>query len=117
MCLITATATVGAAAVGQFILVKTPAAVVVSAADTDVCYGITQESGAIGASISVGIHGPTRATGSAAIAKGAKLAPDAAGKVKTAQAADQVIGEALEACTADGHTFEIFLNKSINVLA
>ena len=110
--------TVGASALTQFKLCKTVGALVVSAADTDVCYGIIQvDADAAATNVPVVIFGQTRAIGSGAISKGAKLAPDAAGKVKTAAAADQVVGEALEACTADGHEFEIFFQKSINVLA
>jgi hypothetical protein len=107
----------GATALTQFALVKTPAGLVVSAADTDVVLGVVQDGAAIGARAAVTIFGQTKAIASGPIVVGARICPDAAGKVKTAAAADLVCGIALSAAGADGDEIDIFFNPSTVVLA
>lgn len=109
--------TTGATILGQYRLVKTPAALVVSAADTDVCVGVTQSGAAVGAQAEVCIFGETKAIASGAITKGARLAPDAGGKVKVAAPGDLVIGVARSAAGANNDIFDIFFNPSTVVLA
>ena len=109
--------TVGAAEVGQFRLMKTPAAVVVSAADTDDCVGITQSGAAANGTVDLCIFGPTKAIASGAINYGVKLAPDSDGRVKTAAVGDKVIGVSRRAASADGDIIDILFNPGNNVLA
>ena len=108
--------TVGNAAVSQYDLVKTPAALVVGAAATDTCVGITQSGAAIGADVDVCIFGVTRATASAAITRGDLLEAAAAGEVAThsTTSTKPVIGVALEAATAQGDEIEIFLGPQFD---
>jgi hypothetical protein len=100
------------AAIAKYLCVKmvpaeAPDSVVVTAADTDIPHAITcKELPAISGGVpGVGdgvLRGRTRVTASAAITAGDRIAPEANGKVKTAVAADIVIGRALETCTTDG---------------
>ena len=71
--------TVGAAALTQFQLVKTPTAIVQSAADTDDCFGVVQNGADASATeCKVRVFGVTYVIAGAAIAKGAALMPTAA---------------------------------------
>lgn len=109
--------TVGAAEVGQYRLMKTPAAVVVSAADTDDCVGITQTGAAANSTVGLCILGPTKAIASGVINYGVKLAPDSDGRVKTAASGDKIIGVSRQAASADGDIIDILFNPGNNVLA
>jgi len=102
--------TVGAAAVSQFACVKTAGALVVSAADTDVIRGFIQsDAGATETNVKIVSFGQTKAIASGIITKGARVCPDAAGKIKVAAAADLACGYALSAAGADGDVINIFL--------
>lgn len=103
---------VGASALTRYLLCKTKGAAVVSAAKTDVCFGIIQDgadANAPHATFCTG--GTTKAIASAAIADGALLMPAAGGKVVTydAAATSVKIGVANQAAGADGDEFEIEL--------
>jgi len=111
------TFTVGATALVQFQAVKTPAALVVTAADTDVALGIVQSGFAIGASARVRTSGPSFAIADAAIAKGVKVCATAAGRVKTAVTGDLVFGYTREAAGAQGDLIEIVIEKNSVILA
>ena len=111
------TFTVGATALTQFVAVKTPAALVVTAADTDVALGIVQSGFAIGASGRVRTSGPSKAIAAAGIAKGVKVCATAAGQVKTAVTGDLVFGYTREAAGAQGDIIEIVIEKNSVVLA
>jgi hypothetical protein len=101
--------TIGASAVTQFKAVKTVGALVVSAADTDIIHGFLQEdAGATATNVPVVVFGETKAVASGIITKGARICPDAAGKVKVAAAADLACGRALSASGADGDVIDIF---------
>ena len=104
------TFTVGAAAVTQYQLVKTPAALVKGAASTDTCVGIVQDGYAIGAEAAVCLFGVTRAQASTTITRGDLLEAAAAGQVAThsTTSTKPVIGLALEAATAQNDEIEIF---------
>lgn len=110
------TSTVGAAALSQFALVKTPGATVVTAADTDVAYGVIQTDAAAGADALHCTFGPTKAIGSGIINAGARICPDAAGKVKAAAVGDLVCGYAETASGADGDILEIFFIPPTSVV-
>lgn len=103
--------TVGAAAVAQYQLVKTPAALVEGAAATDTALGVVQSGAAIGADVDVCLFGVTRAIASAAITRGDLLEAAAAGEVAlhSGTSTKPVVGIALEAATAQGDEIEIFL--------
>jgi hypothetical protein len=106
--------TVGASAVTQFRAVKTVGALVVSAADTDIIHGFIQEdAGATATHVPVVVYGQTKAVASGAITKGARICPDAAGKVKVAAAADLSCGFALSASGADGDVLDIFFIRQV----
>jgi hypothetical protein len=109
---------VGATALTQFRCVKTPAGLVVSAADTDVVLGIVQDGAAASASAAaVCVFGQTKAIASGEILKGARVCPDSSGRVKTAASGDLVCGIALSAAAVDGDELNIFFNPSTVVLA
>jgi hypothetical protein len=107
----------GASAVGQYLLVKTPAAFVVSAADTDVVFGVTQDSVAATGKCTICTDGETFAVASAAIADGDALAPAPAGKVKTAEVGDLICGYAEGTATAANDIIAINFQRTPNVLA
>jgi len=97
---------IGAALCVKRVAAEAPDSVVVTAADTDVPCGVTSaalpaSAGGVHGVGDVVLRGRTRVTASAAITAGDRLAPEAAGKVKTAASGDIVIGQALEAATAD----------------
>jgi hypothetical protein len=109
---------VGGTALTQFRLVKTPAGIVVGAADTDVVLGVVQDGAAASApAAAVCIFGETKAIASGEILKGARVCPDSSGRVKTAAAGDLVCGIAMSAAAADGDELNIFFNPSTVVLA
>lgn len=94
---------VGAGALTAYQLVKTPAGVVQSAANTDDCIGVIQNGAAANdATCTVRIFGVTRVQVTAAVAVGASLMPGAAGQVTThdGTSTKPIIGIALEAATA-----------------
>lgn len=106
--------TVGAIAVTQFKAVKTAGALVVSAADTDIIRGFIQQDGAATeANVKIVSFGQTKAIASGVIAKGARVCPDAAGKIKVAAAADLCCGYALSAAGADNDVIDIFLTPQV----
>lgn len=109
---------VGASALTQFQCVKTAAGLVVSAADTDVVLGIIQDGADANAILAdVVTFGATKAIASGLIAKGARVCPDAAGKIKAAASGDLVCGVAVTAAALDGDIIDIFFNPSTVVLA
>jgi len=106
--------TVGASALTQFKAVKTVGALVVSAADTDIIHGFIQEdAAATAANVPVVVYGQTKAIASGGITKGARICPDAAGKIKVAAAGDLACGFALSAATADNDVIDIFFIRQV----
>ena len=106
--------TVGAAALSQFACVKTAGALVVSAADTDIIRGFIQQDGAATeANVKIVSFGQTKAIASGAITKGARIAPDAAGKIKVAAATDLACGYALSAAGANNDVIDIFVIQQV----
>jgi hypothetical protein len=102
--------TVGAAALADpYLLVKTPAAVVISAAASDAVLGVAQDSAGNGDQVPVALAGVTKAVAGAAINKGAVIQPAAAGKVITQTSTNPKIGIALEAASGDGHIIDVLL--------
>ena len=101
----------GAAALTQYQLVKTPAALVEGAAATDTCVGIVQSGAAATADVDVCIFGVTRAQAAGVITRGDLIEAGAAGQVSThsTTSTKPVVGFALETTTAQGDEFEIFL--------
>ncbi len=87
-----------------------PDSIAVTAADTDIAVGITREDIVDGANGDLAIRGQVRATASGAITAGARVAPDANGKVKAAATGDCVIGEAKDTTTTDGDILIVELN-------
>jgi hypothetical protein len=79
-----------------------PDGIVVCAADTDVPTGVTMAAIADEMNGDLCQRGEHPVTASGAITAGAKIAPDAGGKVKAAAAGDTVVGTAKETCTTDG---------------
>lgn len=79
----------------------------------DVSAGVLQNNpdGTIsgGATATVMREGVTRAIAGAVIAKSAKVAPDALGKMRTAVTGDHVLGIALEAAAADLDVIPVLL--------
>ena len=104
---------VGASALSQFQLVKTPGGVVVGAASTDDCVGIVQNGyDADATEAAVCLFGVTFALAhDGAIAKGDFLEAAAAGRVDThsATSTKPIIGVALEASSAQDHQIRILL--------
>lgn len=110
-------------AIGAYLCVKRVAAeapngVELTAAQSDVPCGITVRGGiAAGAIGDMCIHGRTRVTAAGAIAAGARIAPDANGKVVAAGAADVVIGSLVEEAFADGDVVMAEINiRGANVV-
>lgn len=104
--------TIGASAVEQYDLVKTPAACVVTAAATDDAVGIVQNGYAANATeAKVRVFGITKARAAGAITVGAPLVPAAAGEVDAhdGTTANPIVGVALEAAGAQGDEILIFL--------
>lgn len=104
----------GSAAIAQYAFVKTPAAVVVTAAATDGALGVVQDSvDANATQVNVRVHGETRVIASAAIAKGAALMLAAGGKVAThdGTSTKPVVGLAAQAATADGDEILAFIGS------
>jgi hypothetical protein len=109
--------TVGAGALNQFQMVKTPGACVVTAADTDIAYGVIQVSAAATtADVRIVTFGETKALASGAITKGARICPDSTGRVKAAVTGDLVCGYALEAAGANGDEISIFFIPTTSVV-
>lgn len=101
--------TVGASAVTQFRAVKTAGALVVSAADTDIIRGFIQQDGAaLENNVKIISFGETKAIASGVIAKGARICPNSAGKVKVAANGDLCFGFALSPAAADNDVIDIF---------
>lgn len=106
--------TVGAGALSQFACVKTAGALVVSAADTDIIRGFIQQDGAATEkNVKIVSFGQTKAIAGAAIVKGARIAPAAAGKIQAAIAGDLACGYALSAAGADGDVIDIFVIQQV----
>lgn len=104
---------VGASALDQFKLVKTPGAVVVSAATTDDCVGIIQDGADASATAAkVRVFGITKALAhDGSITKGQLLSANAAGRVDghSGTSTEPIIGIALEASAAQDDEILIFL--------
>lgn len=101
--------------IAKYLLVKAVAAtapdsIAVTAADTDVPIGVTMEAIGDQKRGDLILRGRHPVTASGAITAGARLAPDAAGKVKAAAAGDSVIGVAVDAATNDGDVIMAELN-------
>lgn len=110
--------TVGASALTQYSAVKTPAALVVTAADTDVAVGVIQDGADASATeVRVATSGVSKAIAAAAIARGVKICATGSGQVKTAAAGDLVFGYTREAATTQGDIIEIVIEKQSVVLA
>lgn len=114
------TTTVGAAALSQFVCVKTPAAAVVTTAITETAWGIAQDSAAIGGTVGVQVGGVSKAVvdgSGTAIALGDLLSPGANGKLvkHDGGVGTKYFAEALGASSADGDIIEvlIFDNKGL----
>lgn len=107
------TMTVGAAAVVATDLVKTPAAIVVTAAVTDDPCGVVMEGAAIGALARVRIFGICRVRAASAIAFGEPLQAAAAGEVDNhdGTTTQPIIGTALEAATAANDEILAFIGS------
>lgn len=103
----------GAAALTKGKLVKTPAAVVVTAVSTDDYVGVVEDGcDASATECNVCLQGITRVEAhDAAIAKGDLLEAAAAGRVDThsTTSTKPVVGMALEASNSQGHLIEILL--------
>lgn len=114
------TTTVGAAALSQYVCVKTPGAAVVTTAITEEAWGIVQDSASASGTVGVQIAGVSKAVvdgSGTAIAFGDKLSPGANGKLLKHDGAGTTayFGQALGASTADGDIIEvlIFDNKRV----
>lgn len=108
------TTTVGAAALAQYVCVKTPGAAVVTTANTETGWGITQDSASASGTVGVQVAGVSKATvdgSSTAIALGDRLSPAADGKLvkHDGGASDTFFGMALGASSADGDIIEILI--------
>lgn len=79
-----------------------------------VALGVSQNvtTGVAGEAVSIMTQGVSRIEASAAIAVGARVAPAAAGKARTAVSGDTVAGIALEAASADGQIIAIQLQTA-----
>jgi len=104
----------------RYLLVKvdtgnTPDGIVVTATDTDVPKGVTHNASLDGQNVDVCIKGRHPCTASGVVAVGARVAPDAAGKVKAAEAGDTVIGFAVDPAAADNDVFTVELNIPASV--
>ena len=102
----------GAVALVQWQLVIGPTGgVLESTGVTNTAFGVAQDGADALAQVKIAIGGPTKAIAAGAIAKGAQLAPAAAGEVDTlaGAASNRVIGFAEEAAAGAGSIFDIFL--------
>ena len=108
-------AEIAGAALETYVLVKLSSGKVVpTTAITDDAYGVNQEisAAADGDQVTCKYDGITKLRVGAAVAKGAKLMPKAAGggrAVTAAGATAKLIGEALEAATTDGQVIYVRL--------
>lgn len=103
---------VGASALTQYQLVKTPAALVEGAAATDTAVGIVQNGyDANATEAAVMLEGETRGIAHAAITKGDLLEAAAAGRLAThsTTSTKPVVGRALRAATAQDDEILIHL--------
>lgn len=91
----------------QFYAVKISAANAVNVATTgsDIVYGILQNKPGTDQAADVCISGETKAYASTGIAAGARLMPDASGKLITATTGSYACGQAVEAAAAAGVIF------------
>jgi hypothetical protein len=102
----------GAVALTQWLCVIGPTgAVVQSTGATVTAFGIAQDAADALAPVVIATSGPTKAVAAGAIAKGAQIAPAAAGQVATVAGAssNRVLGYALEAAAGAGSIFDIHL--------
>jgi hypothetical protein len=106
----TITVPVGASALERFVLVKTIAGVVVTAANTDIPLGVVQDAAAANdASATIVISGPTLVQAGAAVSKGDIVSPTSAGECISHAGSQTRIGFAMEAAAAQGDLFWIYL--------
>ncbi len=76
-------------------------------ADGDAVYGVARTDGANGEIIAVDVQGRLEVEAAAAIAAGATLESDDAGRAQTRTGTHTIAGYALTAATAAGETIEI----------
>lgn len=76
------------------------------------CDGVISEGKAAGLSSSIKTGNQVKAIAGAAVAIGAKVTPNAAGKFITAVAGDQVFGSAISAAGAADELFTIEIDRS-----
>ncbi|MFZ5896820.1 MAG: capsid cement protein [Myxococcota bacterium] len=103
------------ATIGRYLLMKAdtanmPDGITATTADTDVPVGVTAANVPDGTNGDLCVRGRHPVTASGAIASGARIAPDAGGKVKAAAAGDAVIGHAVDAAAADNDIIAAELN-------
>ena len=74
--------------------------------------GVTYTDAAMGAYVAVTLLGAVPVEANGAVAAGAAVTPDAAGKAGTAAGANQVVGRALEAAAADGDVIVVNIHPN-----
>ena len=106
----------GASAIAQGKVVKlTAGKTVVTAANTDVAFGVITEDASADGQAAVAVSGSGAVVlveAHAAVALGALLMPAAAGRAATATSGKHVLGVALEAAAAQGALIKVVLGQS-----
>lgn len=106
----------GASAIAQGKVVKLSAGkTVVTAANTDVAFGVITEDASADGQAAVAVAGSGAVVlveAHAAVALGANLMPQAAGRAATATSGKHVLGVALEAAAAQGALIKVVLGQS-----
>ena len=106
----------GASAIAQGKVVKlTAGKTVVTAATTDVAFGVITEDASADGQAAVAVSGSGAVVlveAHAAVALGALLMPAAAGRAATATSGKHVLGVALEAAAAQGALIKVVLGQS-----
>jgi hypothetical protein len=106
----------GASAIAQGKVVKLSAGkTVVTAANTDVAFGVITEDASADGQAAVAVAGSGAVVlveAHGVVALGADLMPAAAGRAATATSGKHVLGVALEAATAQGALIKVVLGQS-----
>ena len=93
----------------QYLAVKFTATGVLLAGDAEHPDGWLQNKPILGQEANVCVAGITKAIAAEALAKGANVALDAAGKLVTPATSDAIVGKLLEASSADGDVVSLFI--------
>jgi hypothetical protein len=94
----------------QLLFVKSSSGNAVLAGNNEQALGVLQNDPTATGTASIMVLGVSRVIASAAIAEGAQVGSNAAGKAKTAATGSVILGIALEAAAADGDVIPLLLH-------